>query len=71
MSDTDLLQLVMDGMGWEKKKIQKWFNTPNPLLGMATPNRFELMRGKMKLEKFIRGQLQENVNTPYRGEKKK
>lgn len=61
MSDTDLLQLVMDGMGWEKKNAQKWFNVPNPLLGGATPNGFELMRGKEKLEKFIRHQLEENI----------
>lgn len=61
MIDTDLLQLVMDGMKWDKKKAQKWFNVPNPLLGEATPNGFELMRGKAKLEKFIRQQLDENI----------
>lgn len=61
MSDTDLLQLVMDGMGWEKKKAQIWFNTQNPLLGGATPNGYELMRGSEKLEKFIRNQLSENL----------
>ncbi len=57
----DLLQLVMDGMGWDKKKAQLWFNTQNPLLGGATPNGFELMRGKEKLEGWIRGQLEENA----------
>lgn len=60
INDIDLLQLVMDGMGWEKKKAQRWFNTPSPLLGGATPNGFELMRGKAKLEKFIRSQIEEN-----------
>lgn len=55
-----LIKLVMDGMKWDKKKAQRWFNTPNPLLGGATPNGFELMRGKLKLEKFIRNQLSEN-----------
>jgi len=66
MSDTDLLQLVMDQMGWSKKKSQLWFNTHNPLLGGAMPNGYELMRGKDKLEKFIRQQLSENKP---RGEK--
>lgn len=60
MSDTDLLQLVMDGVEWDKKKAQKWFNCPNPLLGGATPNGFEMMRGKLKLERFIRDRLAEN-----------
>lgn len=60
MSDTDLLKLVMKGMGWEKKKAQKWFNVPNSLLGGATPNGFEMMRGKEKLEQFIRDLLGEN-----------
>lgn len=60
MSDTDLLQLVMDGMGWDKKKSQKWFNTPNSLLSGATPNVFEMMRGKLRLEKFIRDHLAQN-----------
>lgn len=59
MSETDLLQLVMDVMGWDKKKAQKWFNVPHPLLGGATPNGYELMRGKLKLEKFIRQHLDE------------
>lgn len=67
MSDTDLLQLVIDGMGWDKKKARKWFNVPNPLLGGATPNGFEMMRGKMKLEKFIRDQL--SLNRPRDGGK--
>lgn len=56
----DLLQLVMDGMGWDKEKAQLWFNTPNPLLGGTTPNAYETFRGKGKLEKFIRVQLSEN-----------
>jgi hypothetical protein len=61
MTDTnDLLQIVMDGMGWSKGKAQWWFSTPNQLLGGATPNGFELMRGKEKLEKFIRQELEEN-----------
>lgn len=60
MSDTDLLQLVIAGMGWDKKKAQLWFNVPNPLLGGSTPNGYEIMKGKMKLEKFIRQQLGEN-----------
>lgn len=60
MSDTDLLQLVMEGMGWDKKKAQKWFNVPNPLLGGYTPNGLERMRGKAKLEQFIRDRLSEN-----------
>lgn len=57
---TDLLQLVMDGMNWEKKKAQLWFNTPNPLLGQATPNGYELLKGTERLEKWIRQQLSEN-----------
>lgn len=57
---TDLLQLIMNGMGWEKSKAKKWFNVPNPLLGGATPNGFEIMRGSEKLERFIRDQLAEN-----------
>lgn len=60
MSDTDLLQLVMDGMNWPKKKAALWFNVPNPLLGGATPNGFERMKGKSRLEKFIRDQLMGN-----------
>jgi len=56
----DLLQVVMDGMGWDKKKAQLWFNVPNPLLGNVTPNAYELFRGKEKLEKFIKNQLSEN-----------
>jgi len=56
----DLLQLVMDGMGWDKKKAQLWFNTPNPLLGGATPNGYELTKGKDRLLKFIKNQLSEN-----------
>jgi len=56
----DLLQLVMDGMGWDKETAQEWFNVPNPLLGGATPNGYEIMRGKDKLLKFIRNQLSEN-----------
>lgn len=56
----DLLQLVMDGMGWEKEKARRWFETPNPLLGGATPYSFELFRGKEKLSKFIHNQLSEN-----------
>lgn len=60
MSDTDLLQLVMDGMKWPKEKAQKWFTSQNPLLGGATPNGYELMRGKDKLEKFIQELLSEN-----------
>ena len=57
---TDLLQMVMDGMRWDKKKAQLWFNTPNPLLGGAIPNGYELMCGKERLEKFIKQQLSEN-----------
>lgn len=56
----DLLQMVMDGMGWDKKKAQLWFNTPNPLLGDATPNGYERMRGSKKLGEFILNQLSEN-----------
>ena len=56
-----MLQLVMDGMGWDKRKAQLWFNTPNPLLGGATPNSYELLRGSHKLEKFIREQFEQNV----------
>lgn len=58
--DVDLLQMVMDGMRWEKSKAQMWFNVPNPLLGGATPNGFELLRGKGKLVKFIQQHLEEN-----------
>lgn len=61
MDETDLLQLVMDGMSWEEDKAQIWFNTPNPLLYGATPNEFQLMRGKQKLAQFIETQLSENT----------
>lgn len=57
---TDLLQLIMDGMNWDKKKAQLWFNTPNPHLGGATPNGYELLKGKDRLEQWIRLQLSEN-----------
>ena len=57
---SDLLKLVMEGMNWSKKKAQVWFNVPNPLLGMATPNGYERLKGKARLEKFIRGQLEQN-----------
>lgn len=57
---TDLLQLVMDGMNWDKKRTQKWFNIKNPLLGMMTPIEYGFLKGKDKLEKFIRNQLSEN-----------
>lgn len=60
MSDTDLLQLVMDGMGWDKRKAQVWFNTKNPLLGGMTPNGYELLKGKDRLEKWIREKIEEN-----------
>lgn len=60
MNDIDLLQLVMDGMGWDKKKAQLWFHTPNPLLGGYVPNAYQLVRGIKKLEKFIRNLLDEN-----------
>jgi hypothetical protein len=60
MNRTDLLQLVMDVMKWDKQKAQLWFNTRNPLLGGVTPNSFEMFSGKNKLEKFIRSQLSEN-----------
>lgn len=61
----DLLQLIMDGMNWDKKKAQLWFNTPNPLLGGAKPNAFELLRGSKKLQKFIEIQLSENIPTYF------
>lgn len=54
---SDLLQLVMDGMKWDKEKAQLWFNTPNPLLGGATPNGYEQMRGIAKLKRFIEARL--------------
>lgn len=57
---SDLLQLVMDGMKWDKKKAQLWFNTHNPLLGGATPNGYELLKGKGRLEKWILNQLGED-----------
>lgn len=57
---SDLLKLVMDGMKWDKKKAQLWFNVSNPLLGGPTPNAYQLFRGKRKLEKFIRNLLDEN-----------
>jgi len=60
LENLDLLQMVMDGTRWDKKKAQQWFNTPNPLLGGVTPNFLELMRGKTKLAKFIKNQLSEN-----------
>ncbi len=59
-NQTELLQLVMDGMNWPKPKAQLWFNTQNPLLGGATPNGFELLKGKDRLEKFIREKIEEN-----------
>jgi hypothetical protein len=57
----DLLQLVMDGMGWSKKKAQAWFNTPNPFFGGVTPNGYELMQGSERLEKWIREQIAQGV----------
>jgi hypothetical protein len=58
--NADLLELVMEGMKWDKKKAQLWFNIPNPLLGEVTPNAYEMMRGKEKLLKFIKNRLSEN-----------
>lgn len=56
----DLLQLVMDGMNWPKSKAQEWFNTPNHLLGDATPNGYCIFVGHERLERFIRKQIKEN-----------
>jgi len=58
---TNLLRLVMDGMGWNKKKAQAWFDTPNPFFGGATPNGYELMQGSERLEKWIREQIAQGV----------
>lgn len=57
---TDLLKLVMDGMGWDKKKAQLWFNTPNLMFGGATPNGYELLKGTERLEEIIRNAIDEN-----------
>lgn len=57
---TDLLKLVMDGMGWDKELAQLWFNTPNTMFFGMSPNGYELARGKEKFEKIIRELINEN-----------
>lgn len=64
--DSFLLKLVMDGMGWDKKKAQLWFKTRNPLLADITPNGYEIWCGHKKLERFIRTQLEENLKPEKR-----
>lgn len=58
---TDLLQMVMDLTGWDKKKAQEWFNTPNQLMNNMTPNGYELSRGRYALENMIYYEFDESV----------
>lgn len=51
---TDILQLVMDGMGCDKETAQQWFNTPNRMINGETPNGYELSHSREALENFIR-----------------
>lgn len=54
---TDLLQMVMDLTGWDKKKAQEWFNTSNPFMMDMTPNGYELSEGKEELINMIHYQF--------------
>lgn len=42
------------------RKTEKWFRTPNPLLGGISPNEMIINGRARKLKKFILNQLEEN-----------
>lgn len=52
--------LVREFFGGDAVKTAEWFTSPNPLLGMITPQQLiDLGRGE-KLLKFVKDQLEEN-----------
>lgn len=49
----EILSKVMQMMGWTKAKAILWYKTPNPMLGLLSPQ-WLVMRGRgHKVLKFI------------------
>lgn len=59
MPSDEVIKSIMNSMEWPEKKVLIWCKTPNPLLGGLTPEKFELVNGKERLEKWIEEQLDE------------
>ena len=57
---SDLAKLIMYEMGWDLNKTKIWFRTPNPLLGGMSPEWYEVVKGRDRLEKFINEEIDGN-----------
>ena len=55
--------LVLDFFKGDADKAFLWFESPNPLLGMITPNAMIDMGREEKLLRLIKQQLAENVRS--------
>lgn len=59
MSYTELFNVVKEHMGWDNKKTELWFESPNPNFGGTTPNFFYMVRPE-KCEKLILSMISES-----------
>lgn len=59
MIETVAFEKVVDFFGSEEK-AQRWFFTPNPLLGGVSPDQMCIWGKQKKLLEFVVSQLEEN-----------